>query len=85
MQGYDHVLTVQHMLAHVLNLACVYMRHGMLYGYRKVDDAFVLRGRLPYIDDCVAHCESIFRLGSGEALRAVLKLEVSFCLLSQLF
>ena len=56
----------------------------MLYGYRKVDDGFLIRRGLPHIQNGVAHLQRVFRLGSGEALRAVLETEIAFGLVRQL-
>ena len=57
----------------------------MLYGNRQVDDRFVVCGRFPYIQNCVADFQRVFRFCSCKALRAVFKLEISFCLVSQFF
>ena len=68
---------------HIFYLACIYMRHGMLYSYRQIDDAFVICCRLPYIKNCIAYFQSVFRFCACKAFRAVLKLEISFCFISQ--
>ena len=45
----------------------------MLYSYRQIDDAFVICCRLPYIKNCVAYFQCIFRFCSGKALRRILQ------------
>ena len=83
MQRYDNIFSVIQIVAHVLDLACIYVRHGMFYGYRQVDDCFLLCGWFPYIQNGVTYFQCIFRFGSGKAFRAVLEQEVSVCLISQ--
>ena len=85
MQRDQHILTIFHVFAHIFNLACVNVRHCILYSTWQVYDAFVICGRLPYIQNCVAYFQCIFRFCSGKALRTVLKCKISFCLISQLF
>ena len=85
MERYDYILAVFQIFTHIFYLACIYMRHGMLYSYRQIDDAFVICCRLPYIKNCIAYFQSVFRFCACEAFRAVLKLEISFCFISQFF
>ena len=85
MQGNNDIFTIFHMFAHIFNLARIHMRHCQLYGYWKVDDAFVIRSRFPHIQYGIANLKSIFRLCSGKALRAVFKLEIAFRFFSKLF
>ena len=55
MERYDYILAVFQIFTHIFYLACIYMRHGMLYSYRQIDDAFVICCRLPYIKNCIAY------------------------------
>ena len=73
MQGKNNVFTVFQVLAHILDLACIYVGHGKLHGTWKIDNRFPIRCGLPYIQNCVADLKGIFRFGSGKALRTVLK------------
>ena len=50
-----------------------------------VDDRFVICSGLPYIQNRIAHLQCILRLCSRKALRAVFKLKITFCLISQFF
>ena len=84
MKGYDDIFTVFQIITHVLNLACINMRHGMLNSYRQVDDRLIISSWFPYIQNCVADLKCILRLCSCEALRAVLKLEVTLSLICKL-
>ena len=85
MKGNDYVFTVFQIVTHVFHLACIHMRHGMFNSNRQVDDCLVIFRWLPYIKNCVANFQCIFRLCSCKTLRAVLKLEVTLCLICQFF
>lgn len=85
MKRNDHVFTVFQIITHVFHLTCIHMRHRMLNRNRQVDDRFVICSGLPYIQNRIAHLQCIRRLCSRKALRAVLKLKIAFCLISQLF
>ena len=85
MKGYDHIISVFHMFTHILYLTCIYMRHCQFYCYRQIDNAFIIWCRLPYIQNCIADFKGIFRLCTGKAFRAVLKLEIAFCFISKFF
>ena len=84
MQGYDDILTIFHMLAHIFNLLCVNMRHAHFHGYRKIDDDLVLWGWLPDIQYGIADLQRIIHLCSGKAFRRVFKAVISAVLLCQL-
>ena len=73
------------MLVHVFNLARVYVGHRELDGTREVDDRFPVRGRFPDIQNRVADLQCVFRLCSGEALRAVLEPVIRAGLFGQFF
>ena len=51
--------------------------------YRQVNDCLLIRCWFPYIQNCITHLQCIFRLCSGKAFRAILKQEVSVCLICQ--
>ena len=85
MKRNDHVFTVFQIITHVFHLTCIHMRHRMLNRNRQVDDRFVICSGLPYIQNRIAHLQCILRLCSRKALRAVLKLKIAFCLISQFF
>ena len=80
---YNNIFSVIQVITHILNLACIYVRHGMFYCYRQVNDCLLIRCWFPYIQNCITHLQCIFRLCSGKAFRAVLKQEVSVCLICQ--
>ena len=85
MQGDDDVVAVFQVLAHVLNLAGVYVGHGMLDRHRKVDDRLFIRRGLPHVEHRVADLQGVLRLRAGEALRAVFKAVIAAALLGQFF
>ena len=85
MKGNDYVFTVFQIITHVFHLTCIHMRHRMLNRNRQVDDRFVICSGLPYIQNRIAHLQRILRLCSRKALRAILKLEIALCLISQFF
>ena len=53
MQRYQHIFSVFQMFAHIFNLLCINMRHGMLYRYRQVDDRLSVCGRFPYFQNSI--------------------------------
>ena len=57
----------------------------MFHRTRKVDDDFMIRGGLPYIQNGIADLQGIFHLGTGKALRTVFKGIISAGLLRKLF
>ena len=69
MQGYDNILTIVHMLAHVFNLLCINMRHTHFHSHRQIDDDLVVRSWLPYIQYGIADLQGIVHLCSGKAFR----------------
>ena len=80
MQGENHVVPVLQVLAHILHLAGIDMRHGKFHCARKIDNCLPVCRRLPDIQNRVADFQRIFRLRPGKAFRAVLK-TVGFVLL----
>ena len=80
MQGKNHVIPVLQVLAHILHLAGIDMRHGKFHCARKIDNCLPVCRRLPDIQNRVADFQRVFRLCSGKAFRAVLK-TVGFVLL----
>ena len=85
MQGNDNVVSVFQVFAHILYLAGINVRHGVLHGAGQVDDDFMIRGWLPYVQNGIADLQSVLHLCTGEALRAVLEGIVSVGLLGQFF
>ena len=85
MKRNNYIFSIFHILTHILNLACIYVRHRMFYGYRQIDDCFLVRCRFPNIQNSITYFKRIFRFGSGKAFRTVFKQEVSFCLIRQFF
>ena len=79
MQAQSHCFTIFQILADIFYLGCKYMRHCNLYCGRNIDNNLILRLRLPYIKNCIAHLYGIVYFCSGEALRAVLKREITLC------
>ena len=53
--------------------------------YRQINDCLILRCWLPYIKNCITYFQCIFRFCSGKTFRAVFKLEISLCFISQFF
>ena len=84
MQRYQYIFSVFQMFAHIFNLLCINMRHGMLYRYRQVDDRLSVCGRFPYFQNSITYFQCIFRFRSGKALRTVLKTIISTSFLRQL-
>ena len=84
MQGNQHVFSIFQVFADIFDLLCIDMRHGMLYRYRQINDGFSVGCRFPYIQNCIADFQCVFRLSSGETLRAVLKTIIRSGFLGQL-
>ena len=77
MQGDDNVFSAVEIVVHVLDLVGVDMGHGVGNRYRQVDDHLVVRRRLPDLQHGVADLQRKLRLCSGEALRRILKAEMT--------
>ena len=69
-------------LAHIFYLLCVNMRKAFLNGDGQIDDYLQVGSRLPDVDNGVAYLCCELRLGSGEALRGILKSEIARGLLA---
>ena len=76
-QRHNDVLPAVQMVAHVLDLVRVNVRHRQRYRRRQIDDHRPLRRGLPDVDHRVAHLSRKLRLRSRERLRRVLKAYVA--------
>ena len=81
-QGDHEIFSAMQILAHIFDLICVNVGHGVRHGYGQVDDDLIVGSGLPDIDDLVADLCGEFRLGTREAFGRIFKDEVSFRLFS---
>ena len=61
------------------------MGHTHFHGHRQVDDDVVAFAGLQHVQNGVAHLQRVFRFGAGEALRGILKAEITLIFRCQLF
>ena len=76
-QRHNHVLPAVQVVAHVLNLVGVHVRHGQRHRRRQIDDHRPLGRGLPNVQHRVAHLGGKLRLRAGERLRRVFKPDVA--------
>ena len=79
------VFAVVEILAHILYLRRIDVRHRELYCYRQIDYDLVVGRRLPHVEYSVAYLDRKFGLGACETLRGVLKPEIALVLFTVLF
>ena len=72
-EGNYDVFAVFQVLAHILHLICVYVRHGELHRYGEIDYDLVLGSGLPHVKYRIAYLQCEFGLCSREAFGGVLK------------
>ena len=84
MQGQHYIFPVFQMLAHIFNLAGIYVRHGKLHSAGQIDNCFPVSCRLPDIQNRVAYFQRILRLCSRKTLRTVFKTVGSATLFRQI-
>ena len=80
----NNAVTIFQVFGAPLDLVGVDVRHAHLHRDRQVDDHGAVRRGLHDVENGVADLDSVFRLGTGEALGAVLEQEVALVLLAQL-
>ena len=79
MERNDQILSVMEMLAHIFDLICINVRHGMGNRYGQIDDDLVVFVRLPDIDDLVTNFRRKFGFCTRKAFGRIFKGEMSLC------
>ena len=84
-QRQSHEFTVLEVLAHVLDLRSIHVRHTHFHRDRQIDDNVVRLARLQNVENRIADLQRVFRLGARKGLRRILKAEVAFVFGRKLF
>ena len=77
MKRNNEVFAILQMLAHIFDLVCVHVRHGVRNRDRQVDDDLAVGRGLPNIDNGVANLDGIVGFGAGKAFGRIFKGEVA--------